>query len=287
MPRLAVLACLAFLAAGCESGTLVENLVGPDDPLPTAPLVSTAHDPARCGQVTGRVTWPGPIPLRETFLFGMPKGDGNIDIRFMPGPNYPDITPESRAGAGAVVFLRGVDLAAARPWDLPAVRVEMKDRQIQVHQGDGGPRRVGFVRRGDPVSMKAAEPLFHILRGRGAVYFSYTFPEPDHPLTRSFDRVGRIELSSGAGYYWANADLFVDDHPYYTLTDRDGRFTLDRVPAGEVEVVVWLPGWLPGKQERDPESGLIVRMGYSPPTEVVRRVVVEAGRPVDVTVSVP
>ena len=32
----------------------------------------------------------------------------------------------------------------------------------------------------------------------------------------------------------------MSDHPYFTLTDADGRFTLDGVPGGKAEVVVWL-----------------------------------------------
>ena len=66
--------------------------------------------------------------------------------------------------------------------------------------------------------MASAEANFHILRGRGAPYFSLAFPEAHKPLTRTFDQPGRVELSSGAGYYWANANLFVDDHQIWVFT---------------------------------------------------------------------
>jgi hypothetical protein len=180
-----------------------------------------------------------------------------------------------------------VNPAAAKPWDLPPVRVEAADRQIVVRQGESGPRRVGFVRRGDAVALASAEPAFHVIRGRGAAFFSYAFPEPGRPLTRTLDRPGRVELSSGAGYYWARADLFVDDHPYYALTDRDGSFALDRVPAGPVELVVWLPGWLPARQERDPESGLITRQTYTPPVEVRTPVTIAPGQTATANIVVP
>jgi len=164
----------------------------------------------------------------------------------------------------------------------------MTDRQIRVRQGDGELSRVGFVRRGQPVEMLVTEKsAYHVLRGRGAVYFSYQFPGPDQPLTRTFDHPGRIELSSGAGYYWASADLFVDDHPYYTRTDRDGCFVLDQVPAGPVEVVAWLAGWEPRRTERDPESTLVIRMAYSPPVEVVQPVVVSPRGVVELAVTIP
>lgn len=58
------------------------------------------------------------------------------------------------------------------------------------------------------------------------------------------------------------AYVFVDDHPYYTRTDREGRFTLEQVPPGQYEVVCWMPNWQEARHERDPESGLISRFFF-------------------------
>ncbi|MDB5306839.1 MAG: hypothetical protein JWO38_1041 [Gemmataceae bacterium] len=277
---------LAISAPGCELEPSAVISAHPDA-LPPTPV--STFDPAGRGTITGRVTWDGPIPTPLPFVYGVPKSDGSFDRQLVPNPNRPDIEPISRGLVGAVVFLRGVDPSAAKPWDLSPVRVEMNDRQVRVRQGDSAPGRVGFVRRGAPVEMASAEPVYHVLRGRGAAFFSLTFPDPGGPISRTFDEVGRVELSSGAGYYWASADLLVDDHPYYTLTDRKGRYTLQQVPAGAVDLVVWLPGWTVARHERDPETGLITRQSYGPPVEVVSRVAVERGKSVarDVIVSEP
>lgn len=270
MPRLPILLAIVTLA-GCEFDPPMPA-VGPQ---PQArPAVST-FDPAQSGAVTGRVTWAGPAPAAEDFLFGVPAGDGHFQTRMMRNPNRPAVAGDGTV-AGAVVFLRGVDPAAAKPWHLPPVRVELADRQIVVRQGDRA-GRVGFVRRGDQVEMASAEPVFHVLRGRGAAFFSLTFPDERGQLTRTFDRLGRVELSSGAGLYWANADLFVTDHPYYAVTGTDGRFAFEQVPAGPVEVVAWHPGWTPAGRDRDPESGLVTRMTYGPPVEAAGRATVTAG----------
>ena len=231
--------------------------------------------------------WAGKPPQVEDFLYGVPVAEGKFDIRMMPNPNRPRIQPGSSALAGAVVSLHGISQAASKPWDLPPVQVEMADRQIVVKQGEGGPRRVGFVRRGESVTMQSSEPVFHILRGRGTAFFSLAFPDPGKTLTRVLEEAGRVELSSGAGYYWASADLFVDDLPYFTVTDAEGRFTFDLVPAGPVEVVVWLPGWTPARQERDPESGIVTRQTYTPTIEVKTKVRVEAGKSTTKTFTLP
>jgi hypothetical protein len=258
--------------AGCGSPSPAAN-PAPDSPPPAA----TAFDPARCGEVTGRVTWDGPVPDASTFPFGVAAEGGSFVLKPMPNPHRLTVDAATKGVAGAVVWLKGIDAARAKPWDLPAVRVELRNLQIEVKQGDAA-TRTGFVRRGDAVEMASAESDFHVLRGRGAGYFSLAFPDPNKPLSRTFDKAGRVDLSSGAGYYWASASLFVDDHPYYALTDREGRFRFEKVPAGAVTVVAWHPNWNAAKQERDPETGLVSRQTYAAPLEGSAAVNVEVGR---------
>jgi hypothetical protein len=247
---------------------------------------ATAFDATTCGRVTGRVVWNGPVPSAPEFIYGVPLSEGSFDIRSFPNPNRPAIDEKTQSLAGAVVFLRSIDATRAKPWDLPAIRVELKDRNIHIIQGDAS-QRVGFVRLGDSVSMASAEPVFHSLRGRGASYFTFPFPEPHQPMSRIFDKPGIVELTSGAGFYWANAHLFIVEHSYYTITDTEGRFTLNQVPDGDGELVVWHPGWTVTRQERDPESGMIFRQSYGPSLEAKYPIAVVAGQSQNVTIAIP
>jgi hypothetical protein len=190
-------------------------------------------------------------------------------------PNAPAIDPPNRGVAGAVVFLRGVPADRARPWDHAAVRVEQRDRRLHILQGEAA-SRVGFVRTGDEVEMVSRDPLFHALHAGGVAFFSLTFPDPDQPRSRRLTSRGLVELTSAAGYYWMRGYLFVDDHPYYTRTDAQGRFRLDRVPPGRYELVCWHPSWLEARHDRDPETSLVIRVAFRPPVE--RRQQVEVPR---------
>ena len=40
-----------------------------------------------------------------------------------------------------------------------------------------------------------------------------------------------------------NAEMMVVPHPYYAVTDQNGRFELGDVPPGNYEVVAWHEGW--------------------------------------------
>jgi hypothetical protein len=176
--------------------------------------------------------------------------------------------------AAAVVFLRGIDPATACIWDRPPVTVEMHDERPMVRQGDGPPCTIGFVRLGDEITIVSRQTLFHSLRARAAAFWTLTLPDPDRPRTRRMERTGVVELSSGANYFWMRGYLWVCDHPYYTATDAAGRWTLTGVPAGEYDLVAWLPDWRTERQERDPETGLVVRYVFRPPLKVTRRVTV-------------
>lgn len=287
--------CLAFmlffLASGCGKPQA--------EPVPRADASAFAEDDAEASEsfeaadtatVRGRVTWSGAIPTVAPFTIRfLPEGSPVFrEQRERPNPNAPVIAPDSRGVAQAVVFLRGVDPKKARPWNLPPVRVEQRDRQLHVVQGSVDASS-GFVRRGAAVEMTSREPIFHSLHARGAACFALPFPDPDQPLSRRLNEKGVIELSSGAGFYWMRAYLFVDDHPYYARTDAQGRFVLPQVPASDYELVCWLPSWHVQRHDRDPESGLISRLEFGPPLESVRKITVNAGAETtcDVQVSEP
>lgn len=276
--RTTSLAILLAACAGCglDSGGEPHPRAEPEQQGAACP--ASQFDPGSTGVIEGRVTWPGPIPEVESFVFGVPKEGGSFATELVPNPHQPGIDPESRGIAGAVVYLRGVEPARAKPWDHAPVTVEVRTKRIGVRQGDASPRLVGFVRKGAEATLVSAEPSFQILRGRGAAFFSFTFPEPGRPLRRRLDESGHVELSSGVGDYWARAHLFVAEHPYFAVTDREGQFRLEGIPPGQYELSAWLANWSVGRRRHDPESGLVVGLDYGPPLIATLAVGVDTGR---------
>jgi hypothetical protein len=219
------------------------------------------------------VTWSGPVPTTASYRAPVsPSGElAGGARRFWPSPNAPVIAPSTGGVANAVVFLRGVDPRRSRPWDHPPVRVEFREYQLYVCQGSTD-ARTGFVRRGDTIEMTSTQALFHSLQVRGAAFFALTFPEPGLVCHRRLERAGVVELQSGVGCFWMRGHLFVDDHPYYARTDAQGRFRLPQVPPGEYDLVCWLPNWHEAERELDADTGLICRLAFQPPFEVVQHI---------------
>jgi hypothetical protein len=251
---------------------------------------ASAWDPATAGIITGQVVWRGEIPtVARLPAWGDPSLTGLLGPRrWEDSPNAPAIHPQTRGVAGAVVFLREIDARRGRPWDHPPVCVQLHDYQLRVHQGETV-GRVGFMHRGETLEMTAAGPVFHALHGNGADFFALVLPHPGDRASRRVQEKGLVELTSGAGYYWMRGYVFVDDHPYYTRTDAEGRFTLPQVPPGNCEVACWLPDWREASHERDPESGLVTRLTFRPPLEVVRPIQLAEGESqrVDFAIAAP
>lgn len=232
--------------------------------------------------------WNGTIPQAAPFEI-MPNPLSGVILQKRqqrPNPNLPVIDPSTHALAGAVVFLRDVEPARAKPWDLPAVCVEQADCQIRVRQGADS-AAIGFVHKGDEIEMVSRDSYLHALHLGGASFFTLMFPDPEQPLRRKLMTPGLVELSSNAGYFWMRGYLFVDEHPYYCRTDRDGHFTLANVPPGAYRLVVWHPNWRVARQERDPESGLVSRITFAEPLELEIPLVVTDKGQTDLLLHLP
>jgi hypothetical protein len=60
------------------------------------------------------------------------------------------------------------------------------------------------------------------------------------PLSAQLSRPAMLEISS-VSHPWMQAWVAVLDHPYHAITDRQGGFAMDGVPAGQYELRAWHP----------------------------------------------
>lgn len=275
--RSALIAIVAALLPGCQEPP------GPGSETESAPVsLGASFDPHDTGSIAGRLVWQGDIPELPQFKV-YANGSYAIANQFVgekPNPHAPRIDPHSGGIGGAVVYLKHVEPARSKPWDHPPMRVVVRSREFHVLAGDER-RAVGLVRRGADVTFVNEDVTYHLVKGRGAGFFSLPLVMADRPAARRLHRAGIVELSAGAGQFWMRAHLFVDEHPYYTLTDDTGRFELKEVPAGTYELAAWMPNWHVTRVERDPEVGLVSRVIYQPAVTQTCRVTVVRGRCAD------
>lgn len=270
---------------------LLPILAGCAGPIPRADqpeeqdsVLGQFFEPAATGVIQGRVVWEGEVPpATETLVRALAFNPAlhKNPARFTT-PHVPRVHGQNGGVENAVIFLRGIDPRHSRPWDHPHVRVDFSDRRLTILQGDRA-GSVGFVQRGSAIEIVNRDAEYHNLHGRGSAFFAQPLVQRNVVHTRRLADAGIVDLTCGAGYYWMHAHLFVADHPYFARTDADGRFVLDRVPAGSYELVCWLPSWHVHRRQFDPETGIVARLGWAPPAEQTRRVTVDAGQACEIT----
>ncbi len=281
MRRLIATAILLASVSGCHEGSIPFGT----ETYSTQALPSR-YDLSSTGSIAGRVHWTGAVPTVSDIAVERIMSDGiKIEQVTRPNPHAPKVDAAGGVG-GAVVFLRGVDPTQARPWDLPPVTIEMRDDGPIVRQGSNDPVHVGFARRGDELKMVSKQLRFQMVRARGAAFFTLSLPDPDQPRTRPLTETGRVEITSAVGDTAVRGHVFVDDQPYYSLSEANGRFELSKVPAGNYQLVCWRPNWRIERQERDPETLLRVRLLFQAALETSVPVVVRPSEPTDVTMEV-
>src|SRR5205823_10415700 len=122
------LCLLTAMIAGCGEG--IPEPIGE----PRQPSTLSGFDPTAAGTIQGRVVWQGDVPVVSPLLVRANPvgGDALAKRQVQPNPNAPVIHSTDRGVGNAVVFLRGVDAANAKPWNLPPVRVEQRGLQFHI-----------------------------------------------------------------------------------------------------------------------------------------------------------
>jgi hypothetical protein len=275
---------LAFCGCGNPPQAAKESTQNP------VPKSADTFEGSATGGLKGVVHWEGKIPIVDQFHTrpNILAGPVLQQKQVRANPNQPRIDPATGALAGAVVYLEGVDPLRAKPWNHGPITVEQRDYQFHIMQ-DQKSANIGFVHVGDDISLVSRDPRLHMLHASGVAFFSLAFPDPDMPLERRLNEKGLVELTSGCGYYWMRAYLFVSDHPYWARSDEQGAFQLDEVAPGDYQVVCWLPNWKEARHEREPESGNVFRLFFQPPIQISKPVHVQRGlsQQVDFAIAAP
>lgn len=86
------------------------------------------------------------------------------------------------------------------------------------------------------------------------------------------NRPGLIVATCDAGHPWMSASIMVAEHPYFAITDRNGRFVLRDVPPGTYKVRMWHEGV--NITEKQMEHGKAKKYEFEEPYVVTKEVTV-------------
>lgn len=102
------------------------------------------------------------------------------------------------------------------------------------------PHVVG-VQVNQPLSIKNSDETLHNVHclSKANPEFNFGQPTKDSVKDKTFRKVEKGVKIKCDVHPWMGAWLFVLDHPYFAVTDAEGKFTIPNVPAGKYTVTAW------------------------------------------------
>ena len=101
--------------------------------------------------------------------------------------------------------------------------------------------RVAIGKKGGKLVAKNSDPVLHnthlYLKKGNKNIFNIALPTTK-PIEKPLRKSGLVDVKCDA-HEWMQAYLYVSEHPYATVTDASGAFSMSDVPAGEYSGKVW------------------------------------------------
>jgi len=243
------------------TGTLVLGFV---TSLPVAATAYEVIDVRHGGTVEGTVTLTGTVPEPKGFnLITFP--DPAYCGRISNGQGWRllrDFEVDSRGGLkDAIVLLEGVE--SGKPFETSVPLIEARDCKFLPF--------MTIVRNGHAVEVVNMDPVMHDIQGyetspqagarvlfntplimnhqhqRGDLHAGHNHAPGKSLVGPVFLNKGRRTFYMQCGFHaymesWAMAV----NNPYYALTDEHGAFSIEQIPPGTYQLVVWHPQTGPG-----------------------------------------
>lgn len=219
---------------------------------------------ANGGAITGTVKFIG-TPTIE-------KLDVTKDLQHCgSSKSSPRLTVGKNGGVqGAVVILEGIKEGKAGTVEskavidqrgceyVPHVQTVVVGTQLEVSNSDAVLHNVHAYDPGGRTLFNIAQPI----KGQRTSSKRMIFQGP-----------GVYSFICDAGHIWMSAYVVAVEHPYFALTDEDGNFRMEDVPAGSYRIKMWHEGFQITKE--DVSGGKVVKYHFEKPYEETEEVTVK------------
>ena len=181
------------------------------------------------------------LPLRGNADTGSIRG--RVDLRRPPQtadrrPNVSDVAAGARAGAPdkmrSVVYLETAPRGAFEQNETAHAIMNQRNETFAPH--------VLAITTGTTVDFPNGDRIYHnVFSLSKAMSFDLGRYAAGRSKSVRFDRPGIVRVFCEIHSHMS-AFILVFNHPFFTMTDVDGRYRLDQIPPGNYTVVAWNEG---------------------------------------------
>lgn len=197
----------------------------------TEPAGDRVPDPAQAGGLSGQVVWSGAAPERpfqkmvgDHWCLGQHEGGGFAYDAWVLG----------EGGGLANVFVQVVD--GLDGWQIPEPGAPVVLDQVGCLYT---PKMVG-VQRKQTLTVRNSDKTMHNVhvKGKRNKELNRGMPEGSPPMDLDFKRAEIIEVVCDV-HAWMRSWIGVVDHPYFAVSDADGRWSIEGLPPGDYTLELW------------------------------------------------
>jgi plastocyanin len=219
---------LAVSGMACGGGSNTSNPPSSPSAAPSGQKV----DAATAGEVKGMVMIDGKAPQNAAIKM-------NADPKCLSFNKTPQFQETYEVGSDgkslANVFVYVKDGLGNYVYDTPTEPVKIDQQACRYHP------HVFGIRVGQPLEIINSDDTLHNIHAlpKGNTEFNTGQPIKGMKTTHTFDKPEIMVPFKCDVHGWMNAYVGVLDHPYFAVTDQDGKFDLKTLPPGTYTIEAW------------------------------------------------
>ncbi|MGL6074193.1 MAG: hypothetical protein ACRC8S_08530 [Fimbriiglobus sp.] len=202
--------------------------------------------PARADELK-YVSVKGQVTLTKEVKFENENVDADQKECEKNGKLVKDIVVVDKASKGlknVVVFIRPDDNDRKKQFPKEMIKPELAKAAPKTHVVDQPccqfEPRILAVRVGDGLEVKNTSKIAHNINYSGENPFNVNIPAGmAHKMAIPFVAQNAPAPFACNVHRWMGGKIRVFDHPYFAITDKDGKFEIKDLPAGKWRVVYW------------------------------------------------
>jgi hypothetical protein len=186
--------------------------------------------PGYSADVTGKVTLKGKPPAEVPLPLASDPGCGRLRQNEKPTTRF-YVTGAEGGLAEVFVYLKAADLTSETP-SKPAL-LDQKGCEYIPH--------VMGMQAGQKLLIRNSDPVFHNVHALPRINEQFNLAQTAgaKDIERTFDKREVFVRFKCDVHAWMYAYVGVLPHSYYAVTDKDGSFKIENVPAGKYQLVAF------------------------------------------------